>query len=120
MEPLKVSAHSNPGSVAGAMAGVIRQTGSVVVQVVGAGAVNQAIKAVAIARGFVSSSGVDLVCTPSFVDVEIDGEHRTAIRLCIESRRQETIARSALPTTPPSAVDFAPLGPAGWGPASGT
>jgi stage V sporulation protein S len=86
MEQLKVSTKSNPNSVAGAMAGVLRQNGAVEVQVVGAGALNQAIKAVAIARGYVASGGIDLVCVPSFADIEIDGERRTAIRLVIEDR----------------------------------
>jgi stage V sporulation protein S len=86
MEQLKVSTKSNPNSVAGAMAGVVRTQGAVEVQVVGAGALNQAIKAVAIARGFVEGSGIDLVCIPSFVDITIDGEQRTAIRLTIEQR----------------------------------
>lgn len=86
MELLKVSARSSPNSVAGAMAGAVRQAGAVKVQVVGAGALNQAIKGLAIARGFVHESGVDLVCSPSFADVLIDGEERTAIRLEIESR----------------------------------
>jgi stage V sporulation protein S len=85
-ETLKVSARSNPNSVAGAMAGVVRQSGAVMVQVVGAGALNQAIKAVAIARGFVASAGIDLVCVPSFAEVDIDGERRTAIRLSVEDR----------------------------------
>lgn len=88
METLKVSSRSNPNSVAGAMAGVIRQAGGVEVQVVGAGALNQAIKAVAIARGYVAPSGVDLVCVPTFADIVIDGERRTAIRLCIEDRER--------------------------------
>jgi stage V sporulation protein S len=70
------------------MAGVLRQHGAVEVQVVGAGALNQAIKAVAIARGFVASSGIDLVCVPTFADIEIDGESRTAIRLLIEDRQR--------------------------------
>ena len=86
MEQLKVSTKSNPNSVAGAMAGVVRTQGAVEVQVVGAGALNQAIKAVAIARGFVEGSGIDLVCIPSFADITIDGEQRTAIRLTIEQR----------------------------------
>ena len=86
MEQLKVSTKSNPNSVAGAMAGVLRQHGAVEVQVVGAGALNQAIKAVAIARGYVAAGGIDLVCVPSFADIEIDGERRTAIRLVIEDR----------------------------------
>jgi stage V sporulation protein S len=86
VEVLKVSTRSNPNAVAGAMAGVIRQSGTVEVQVVGAGALNQAIKALAIARGYVSEAGVDLVCVPTFADIEIDGERRTAIRLHIDDR----------------------------------
>jgi len=88
MECLKVSSRSNPNSVAGALAGVVRQMGSVEVQVIGAGALNQAIKAVAIARGYVAPSGIDLVCIPSFADVEIAGEGRTAIRLSVENRNR--------------------------------
>lgn len=95
METLKVSSRSNPNSVAGAMAGVIRQSGGVEVQVVGAGALNQAIKAVAIARGYVAPSGVDLVCIPTFADILIDGERRTAIRLHIEDRKRESSAPEA-------------------------
>jgi stage V sporulation protein S len=68
------------------MAGVVRQSGAVEVQVIGAGALNQAIKAIAIARGYVAPSGIDLVCVPTFHDIEIDGEGRTAIRLAIEDR----------------------------------
>ena len=87
VETLKVSTRSNPNSVAGAMAGVVRSNGGVLVQVVGAGALNQAIKAIAIARGYVAPAGIDLVCVPTFVEVEIDGERRTAIRLRIHDRR---------------------------------
>ena len=90
VETLKVSSKSNPNSVAGAMAGVVRQSGSVEVQVVGAGALNQAIKAIAIARGYVAPSGVDLICVPTFADIEIDGESRTAIRLLIEGRDHQS------------------------------
>ncbi len=86
VEVLKVSSKSNPNSVAGALAGVLRQSGAVEVQVVGAGALNQAVKAIAIARGFVAPSNIDLVCIPTFADIEIDGERRTAIRLSIEDR----------------------------------
>lgn len=88
METLKVSTRSNPNSVAGAMAGVVRSSGGVLVQVVGAGALNQAIKAVAIARGYVAAGGIDLVCVPTFAEVEIDGELRTAIRLRVGDRGQ--------------------------------
>ena len=91
METLKVSTKSNPNSVAGAMAGAVRQSGAVEVQVVGAGALNQAIKAVAIARGYVAATGIDLVCVPTFADIEIDGERRTAIRLCIGDRRRQLV-----------------------------
>jgi stage V sporulation protein S len=86
VEVLKVSSKSNPNAVAGALAGVIRHSGAVEMQVVGAGALNQAVKAVAIARGFVAPSGIDLICVPTFADIEIDGEGRTAIRLLVESR----------------------------------
>ena len=87
METLKVSTRSNPNSVAGAMAGVVRSSGCVMVQVVGAGALNQAVKAIAIARGYVAPGGIDLVCVPTFAEVEIDGERRTAIRLRIQDRK---------------------------------
>lgn len=86
MEVLIVSTKSNPNSVAGALAGVLREKGTAELQAVGAGALNQAVKAVAIARGFVAPSGIDLVCVPAFADIEIDGEERTAIKLIIESR----------------------------------
>ena len=83
-EILKVSSKSNPNSVAGALAGVVRGEGHVEIQVVGAGALNQAVKAVAIARSYVAGSGIDLSCRPTFADIEIDGEGRTAIRLLVE------------------------------------
>ena len=86
MEVLKVSAKSVPNSVAGAIAGVIREKNAVEVQAVGAGAANQAIKAVAIARGYLAPGGVDLVCVPAFANVSIVGEERTAIKLIVEPR----------------------------------
>ena len=86
MEVLKVSARSNPNSVAGALAGVVRENGHAEMQAIGAGAINQAIKAVAIARGFVAPSGIDLICIPAFTDVMIDNEERTAIKLIIQPR----------------------------------
>lgn len=86
MDILKVSAKSNPNAVAGALAGVIRERGSVEIQAIGAGALNQSVKAVAIARGFVAPSGIDLICIPAFTDILIDGEERTAIKLIIEPR----------------------------------
>lgn len=86
-EVLKVSTRSRPSAVAGAIAGVIRESGMAEVQSIGAGATNQAIKAVAIARSYLSEEGIDIVCVPSFIDVAIDEEERTAIRLLIERRR---------------------------------
>ncbi len=86
MEVLKVSSKSNPNSVAGALAGVIREQGAVEIQTVGAGALNQAVKAIAIARGFIAPSGIELVCIPAFADIMINGEERTAIRLLVEPR----------------------------------
>jgi len=85
-EVLRVSSKSKPNTVAGAVAGVIREKGRVEIQTIGAGALNQAIKAIAIARGFLAPSGIDIVCTPSFCDVIIDGQERTAIRLVVEAR----------------------------------
>jgi len=86
MEILRVSARSNPNSVAGALAGVIREQGAAELQTVGAGALNQAVKAIAIARGYLAPTGTDLICVPSFADIEIDGEERTAIRILVEPR----------------------------------
>lgn len=86
MDVLKVSAKSNPNSVAGALAGVLREHGRAEMQAIGAGALNQAIKAVAIARGFVAPSGMDLICIPAFIEIEIEGGQRTAIKLLIEPR----------------------------------
>ncbi len=102
VKQLRVSTRSNPNAVAGAVAGALRLSGAVEVQVVGAGALNQAIKAVAIARGYVSASGIDLVCIPTFADIEIDGERRTAIRLSVEDRNHRR-------TDPLPRVDLAAL-----------
>lgn len=81
---LKVSAHSRPSAVAGAIAGVLRQHSSVEVQSIGAGATNQAIKAIAIASAYLRDDHVTIGCVPFFIDVTIDGEDRTALRLVIE------------------------------------
>jgi stage V sporulation protein S len=86
MDVLKVSAQSNPKSVAGALAAVLRERGSAEVQAVGAGAVNQAIKAIAIARGFVAPNGINLIAIPAFAEIVIDAEPRTAIRFIVEPR----------------------------------
>ncbi len=86
MEVLKVSAQSKPKPVAGALAAVLRERGSAEVQAVGAGAVNQAVKAIAITRGFVAPNGIDLIAIPAFAEILIDGEERTAIKFIVEPR----------------------------------
>ena len=85
---LKVSSKSSPNSVAGAIAGVLRASGNQIeIQVIGAGSLNQAIKAIAIARGFVAPSGIDLVLVPAFQEVTIDNQERTAIKLIVGPRK---------------------------------
>jgi len=124
VEVLKVSSKSNPNSCAGALAGVLRQSGAVEVQVVGAGALNQAIKAVAIARGFVADSGLDLVCVPTFADIEIDGESRTAIRLLVEDRSRRQPVTLDMRQEPATVLDGVRRhggdGPAGGGACDGS
>ena len=87
MEVLKVSSKSKPNSVAGALANAFREKQTVEIQAVGAGSLNQAIKAIAIARGYVAPTGKDLICIPAFSDIMIDGEERTSIKLIVESRK---------------------------------
>ena len=86
MEVLKVSSKSAPNSVAGAIAGVIREKHCVELQAVGASAVNQAIKAIAIASGYLAPTGIELICKPAFVNVTIEEEDRTAIKIIVEAR----------------------------------
>lgn len=86
MGVIKVSATSRTSAVAGAIAGVVREHRRAEVQAIGAGAVNQAVKAIAIARGFLQEDGLQIVCVPEFTSVEIDGNERTAIRLTVEPR----------------------------------
>lgn len=86
MEILKVSSRSVPNSVAGAIAGVIRTSGSVEVQAVGAGATNQAVKSIAIARGYLAPAGIDMICIPAFGQVLINDDERTAMRFICEIR----------------------------------
>lgn len=107
MEYLKVSSKSSPASVAGAIAGLIKDGNPVEIQAVGAGAVNQSIKAIAIARGFLIPTGFDVWCTPSFQDIEIDGEQRTAIRLSVRPRAIDAV-ESSLPTHPLAASPSSP------------
>ncbi|WP_392486422.1 stage V sporulation protein S [Haloimpatiens sp. FM7315] len=86
MEVLKVSAKSMPNKVAGALAGVLREKGVAEIQAIGAAAINQAVKSIAITRGFVAPSGMDIVCIPAFSDVEIEGEKKTAIKFMVQPR----------------------------------
>ena len=86
MDILRISTKSNPNSVAGAIAGLIKEKGKAEMQAIGAGALNQAVKAVAIARGFVAPSGVDLICIPAFTEIKIEEDERTGIKLLIEPR----------------------------------
>ena len=96
MDYLKVSSKSSPASVAGAIAGLVKDGKPVEIQSVGAGAVNQAVKAIAIARGFLIPSGLDVTCVPTFQDIEIGGESRTSIRLSV---RAHTLVASAIDQT---------------------
>lgn len=86
MEVLKVSSNSQPKAVAGAIAAVLRSGNRVEVQVIGAGAVNQAVKSIAIARGYVAPNGIDLVTVPAFFQIEVNGETKTSIKFIIDRR----------------------------------
>lgn len=86
MNVIKVSARSRTAAVAGAIAGVMREVNRAEVQAIGAGAVNQAVKAIVIAKGYLAEEGMDIICVPSFVEVDIDGQERTAIRFVVEPR----------------------------------
>ena len=92
---LKVSSKSSPASVAGAIAGMVKDGVAVEIQAVGAGAVNQAVKAIALSRGFLSPVGIEIACIPSVADIVIDGEYRTAIRFAVESRQLRGTVASA-------------------------
>ena len=86
MDILKISAKSSPNSIAGAIAGLVKENGRAEMQAIGAGAINQAVKAVAIARGFVAPSGMELVCSPAFTAVNIDNEDKTGIKFVVEPK----------------------------------
>ncbi|NMB53664.1 MAG: stage V sporulation protein S [Leptolinea sp.] len=86
MDVIKVKATSRTAAVAGAIAGVIREKKHAEVQAIGAGAVNQAIKAMVLAKGYLAEENINIVCAPEFVDVDIDGKVRTAIKLIVEPR----------------------------------
>jgi stage V sporulation protein S len=86
MDMIKVSANSRTSAVAGAIAGVVREHKRAEVQAIGAGAVNQSVKALVLAIGYLKNDGIEVVCVPEFVDVTIDDKVRTAIKLVIEPR----------------------------------
>ena len=86
METLKVSTNSVPKSVAGAIAAILRSAQPVEVVAIGAGAVNQTAKSIAIARGYVAPNGIDLICIPSFSQLEVDGQEKTSIKFLVEQR----------------------------------
>ena len=86
MEILKVASQSKPTAVAGAIAGVMRESGRAEVQAIGAGAVNQAVKSIVIARGYLAPGGIDLICVPAFIEVTVESGERTAIKFLLESR----------------------------------
>lgn len=86
IETIKVRKDSNVNAVAGSIANILREQENVEVQTVGAGALNQSVKAIAIARGYLAPSGIDLVVIPSFQEIQIDQVVKTAIRLKIEKR----------------------------------
>lgn len=86
MSIIKVSDKSRSTSVAGAIAGTVRESGHAEVQAIGAGAVNQAIKAVIVARGYLARDGIDIICIPAFTEVNIDGQERTAVKMVVEPR----------------------------------
>ena len=87
MITLKVSSKSNPASVAGVIANLIRENDKLEMQVIGAGAVNQAMKGLAIARGYVASLGIDLVCIPSFTEITVENEVKTGLKLVIKGEK---------------------------------
>ena len=97
MDVFKVSARSRSTSVAGAIAGVIREGQVAEVQAIGAGAVNQAIKAIAIARGYLVRDAIDIVCVPNFVEVDIEGQERTAVKLTVQRPDQPLPPVTPLP-----------------------
>jgi stage V sporulation protein S len=86
MDMIKVSANSRTSAVAGAIAGVVREHKRAEVQAIGAGAVNQAVKALVLASGYLRNDGIDVICVPEFADVTIDEKVRTAIKLVVEPR----------------------------------
>ena len=109
MDNIKVSAKSRSTAVAGAIANVIREHRLAQVQAIGAGAVNQAVKAIAIARGYLKQDGLDISCAPAFVEVDVGGQERTAIRFSVEAHELPASApeegqRDSIPDDEPSST----------------
>jgi len=92
MDVIRVSANSRTAAVAGAIAGVMRENHFAEVQSIGAGAVNQAVKAIILAKGYLSNDNIDIVCVPEFVDVDIEGKVRTAIRITVTPRGESVLS----------------------------
>ena len=86
MEVLKISAKSNPNSVAGAITELVKENTKVEIQAIGAGAINQAVKSIAVARGYLAPIGIDLVCVPAFVEIKIDEISKTGIKFMCRGR----------------------------------
>ncbi len=105
MNIIKVSANSRTAAVAGAIAGVMREHRYAEVQSIGAGAVNQAVKATILAKGYLINDGIDIVCVPEFVDVDIDGKVRTAIKLTITPRGEEAPSVEGPPAEEPASME---------------
>jgi stage V sporulation protein S len=97
MNIIKVSANSRTAAVAGAIAGVMRENHFAEVQSIGAGAVNQAVKAIILAKGYLSEEDMDIICVPEFVDVEIEGKIRTAVRFTVTPRGEGENIQSEVP-----------------------
>jgi stage V sporulation protein S len=86
MDLIKVSSNSRTASVAGAIAGTVRENGKAEIQSIGAGSINQVMKAMVLARGYLKQDGIDVICYPEFVDLDFDGREVTAIKLIVEPR----------------------------------
>jgi stage V sporulation protein S len=104
MDVIKVSGSSRTSAVAGAIAGVFRENKRAEVQAIGAGAVNQAVKALVLARGYLRDDRYDVICAHEFADVDIDGKLRTAIKLVVEPRDPNA---KPIPPTPPAEMQNA-------------
>ncbi len=113
MDMIKVSATSRTSAVAGAIAGVIREHRHADVQAIGAGAVNQAVKALVLATGYLRNDGIDICCVPEFVEVEIEDKVRTAIRMVVEPRIPDVSASAVMEPerVEPAVLESETIGP---------